>query len=465
MCNVYDTAAASSSQAEAGSCVGLGSCGGRYHTVPGSSRLSPSAVTAVGGPWQRNLNADARPASLLRTEVRLGCAVIGAGGVRVVLARDPESRARTPSYGEHLAQIGSGTCREFVRLKQGPSSQWQRKSSVCAEGGVCSPGRLCISTRAAVGSAAGTRHAGVSALKPSGAGSLPCPDESAHLHIHCHTSPGFPQHCMRDDTSDLLRTYRLQKDRDFEDPYNGPGSSLHKLHAVCHPDYSVPEGLSEANCAPGSPCLFCSHSECCPAMPPDVKYVSSKHRLIKVETSAGSDDASEKLNKASMQLVTSAPSGKDKVLMADDYSDPFDAKSELNSLGKGQNTGYMEPYEAQRIMTEFQKQEGMKYHQKNMQLYDTPYEPEGSGLESDSESVVSHHLQESKLPQDDNRPADEYDQPWEWNRVNIPSLAGVSLAESLERRVVCGDDCGDEKGGKEMWLWKGPEKPESNDPD
>lgn len=39
------------------------------------------------------------------------------------------------------------------------------------------------------------------------------------------------------------------------------------------------------------------------------------------------------------------------MLIADDYSDPFDAKSEGNKTGKGENTGYMEPYEAQRIMT------------------------------------------------------------------------------------------------------------------
>ncbi|KFV57618.1 SH2 domain-containing adapter protein B, partial [Tyto alba] len=75
------------------------------------------------------------------------------------------------------------------------------------------------------------------------------------------------------------------------------------------------------------------------------------------------------------------------------------------------------------LPTEFQKQEGMKSHQKNMQLYDTPYEPEGSGVESSSESVVCHCLRESKLPQDDDRPEDEYDQPWEWNKVTIPALA------------------------------------------
>ncbi|NXG76210.1 SHB protein, partial [Baryphthengus martii] len=74
------------------------------------------------------------------------------------------------------------------------------------------------------------------------------------------------------------------------------------------------------------------------------------------------------------------------------------------------------------LPTEFQKQEVMKSHQNNMQLYDTPYEPEDSSVESNSESVVSHCLQESKLPQDDDRPADDYDQPWEWNKVTIPAL-------------------------------------------
>lgn len=38
--------------------------------------------------------------------------------------------------------------------------------------------------------------------------------------------------------------------------------------------------------------------------------------------------------------------------IADDYSDPFDAKNDLKSkTGKGESAGYMEPYEAQRIMT------------------------------------------------------------------------------------------------------------------
>lgn len=40
------------------------------------------------------------------------------------------------------------------------------------------------------------------------------------------------------------------------------------------------------------------------------------------------------------------------VTIADDYSDPFDAKNDPKSkAGKGESAGYMEPYEAQRIMT------------------------------------------------------------------------------------------------------------------
>lgn len=129
-------------------------------------------------------------------------------------------------------------------------------------------------------------------------------------HNHHHTSPCFPRH----DTSDLLRAYRAQKERDFEDPYSGPGSSLRKLRALCRAEYCAPEELlgepagpkpfSSASCCGGSgggngavaaataaasasPQLFRSHSERRAATPPDngaVKYISPKHRLIKIES-------------------------------------------------------------------------------------------------------------------------------------------------------------------------------------
>ncbi|XP_075581781.1 SH2 domain-containing adapter protein B-like [Pelecanus crispus] len=281
--------------------------------------------------------------------------------------------------------------------------------------------------------------------------------DGLHHHYH-HISPGFLCCHLCDDTSDLLRAYHAQKDRDFEDPYSRPGSSLRRLHAVCHPDYCVPEDLAEvppkasfssSSCCAGtptlsatvptdSPHLFCSHSKHWLATPPGIKYISPEHRLIKIESdcSHAPDSAAsmiiwsppggiaKKLNKGFEQLKISVPSAKkEKVSIVDDYSNPFDARSGLNKVGKGENTAYMEPYEAQRIMNAFQRQGSVKSQQKSMQLYDTPYEPEDNGIESDSESVVSQHLQESKLPQDDDRPADEYDQPWEWNRVTIPALA------------------------------------------
>ncbi|XP_064356065.1 SH2 domain-containing adapter protein B-like isoform X3 [Dromaius novaehollandiae] len=321
------------------------------------------------------------------------------------------------------------------------------------------------------------------------------------LHYHYCILPGFLHHHLCGNTSDLLCAYHAQKDRDFEDPYSRPGSSLCKLCAVYHLDYYVPENLDEAApkafssscCARtsmlsaatpiGSPRLFHSHSKNQLALLPNIKYTSSEHHLIKVESgcSHAPDSAAsmvtwsslgsvaKKLNKGLEQLKTPAPpTKKEKVSIADDYSDPFDAKSELNKMGKGEDTGYMEPYEAQRIMTgicfiwadwtqsgshktlvpqwrrriykpldlvtvsmslsyllpaEFQRQGNVKSQQKTMQNYDTPYEPEHNGVESDSENVVSQRLQEKKFPQDDDRPADEYDQPWEWNTVTIPALA------------------------------------------
>ncbi len=48
------------------------------------------------------------------------------------------------------------------------------------------------------------------------------------------------------------------------------------------------------------------------------------------------------------------------------------------------------------------------------QLYDSPYEERVQPREAPAEDE-----RESRLPQDDERPADEYDQPWEWKKENI----------------------------------------------
>lgn len=55
-----------------------------------------------------------------------------------------------------------------------------------------------------------------------------------------------------------------------------------------------------------------------------------------------------------------------------------------------------------------------------VQLYDTPYEDErGQRLGLVYGEPQEEGKESSRLPQDDERPADEYDQPWEWKKDNI----------------------------------------------
>lgn len=73
------------------------------------------------------------------------------------------------------------------------------------------------------------------------------------------------------------------------------------------------------------------------------------------------------------------------------------------------------------------------------QLYDNPYEEKTRhyhrttlpsqqpplGVEVGLAQVDGR---ESRLPQDDERPADEYDQPWEWKKDNISKALAGELA-------------------------------------
>lgn len=57
---------------------------------------------------------------------------------------------------------------------------------------------------------------------------------------------------------------------------------------------------------------------------------------------------------------------------------------------------------------------------KAVQLYDTPYE------EQDAEPEDGATSGQSRMPLEDERPADEYDQPWEWKKDHISrAFAGV----------------------------------------
>uniref|UniRef100_A0A6I8N4Y0 SH2 domain-containing adapter protein D n=1 Tax=Ornithorhynchus anatinus TaxID=9258 RepID=A0A6I8N4Y0_ORNAN len=114
----------------------------------------------------------------------------------------------------------------------------------------------------------------------------------------------------------------------------------------------------------------------------------------------------------------------------------------------------MEPCAAQRVMGS---------HSQLRLLYDTPYEEQREGFEAEGWTQPL----ESRLPEDDERPADEYDQPWEWKKDHISRAFAVQF-ESPECEPASGL-------AKERWcpppklglvgskLWRGP-SPEGSAP-
>ncbi|XP_028439016.1 SH2 domain-containing adapter protein F isoform X3 [Perca flavescens] len=244
---------------------------------------------------------------------------------------------------------------------------------------------------------------------------LPKPD-----YRHCHTgvpvAPGYQQTSSgatfpSPAQPDILAAYKLQKELDFEDPYT-PGGNI-----------SFGSSLNTV----GSP---------------DIKYVSPKHRLIKVETIEKSNPApgggvtvTQAVAVGSVKSPTSPPpdhENKEKLIILEDYADPFDAEQAGGTQTSTEkvtteNDGYMEPYEAQKMMAEIRSggrgpKEGPG---RQLPLYDTPYEPAENGGDSDPER--SRCPRESRLPQDDERPPEEYDQPWEWKKERISKAFAVQF--------------------------------------
>ncbi|XP_069029447.1 SH2 domain-containing adapter protein F-like isoform X3 [Embiotoca jacksoni] len=237
---------------------------------------------------------------------------------------------------------------------------------------------------------------------------------------HCHTgAPGAPGYQQTSSGAtfpspaqpDILAAYKLQKELDFEDPYT-PGGNI-----------SFGSSLNTV----GSP---------------DIKYVSPKHRLIKVETIEKSSPApgggvtvTQAVAVGSVKSPTSPPSdhdNKEKLIILEDYADPFDAEQAggaptTTEKVTTENDGYMEPYEAQKMMAEIRSgSRGPKDGPvRQLPLYDTPYEPAENGGDSDPERLRCPR--ESRLPQDDERPPEEYDQPWEWKKERISKAFAVQF--------------------------------------
>ncbi|XP_044139254.1 SH2 domain-containing adapter protein F isoform X1 [Bufo gargarizans] len=253
-----------------------------------------------------------------------------------------------------------------------------------------------------------------------------------HHHHHHHSAvPQFP--VTPAGQPDILAAYKLQKERDFEDPYTTSSAT----------GSSAPMNSSIVPTAPPAPT---AQSPSSPS--PEVKYVSPKHRLIKVDT--GEKGGSSPTNSSNPTSSSSSSGGtslksppaasvapqleeckQDKVIILEDYADPFDAKqgpgSQTTAEIVTENDGYMEPYEAQKMMAEIRRRGSKDLPCKPLHLYDTPYEPSENGFESEGEKSSGQRPRESRLPQDDERPPEEYDQPWEWKKERISKAFAVEI--------------------------------------
>ncbi|KAM6168051.1 SH2 domain-containing adapter protein D [Erethizon dorsatum] len=174
--------------------------------------------------------------------------------------------------------------------------------------------------------------------------------------------------------SDILLAYRMQKNLDFEDPYED-ADSRPELDPAAPPDSKGPG---------------------------DSKYDSPKHRLIKVEAA----------DMARAKALLGTPGAELEV--DTEYSDPFDAQPHPPPS----DDGYVEPYDAQRVISERPC--------RAVQLYDTPYEEQDQEPE-ENEAPPGQRPQQNRLPLEDERPADEYDQPWEWKKDHISRAFAVQF--------------------------------------
>ncbi|XP_047186134.1 SH2 domain-containing adapter protein E-like isoform X2 [Scophthalmus maximus] len=116
------------------------------------------------------------------------------------------------------------------------------------------------------------------------------------------------------------------------------------------------------------------------------------------------------------------------VIILEDYADPFDAqktREQREAERVGENDGYMEPYDAQQMITEIRRRgskdllkvcvlvegsAGMAEEGQSapLQIYDVPYEGSGDG----DRTVATR-------PELDPRPTTEYELPWEWKKEHI----------------------------------------------
>ncbi|XP_058877579.1 SH2 domain-containing adapter protein E-like, partial [Acipenser ruthenus] len=133
------------------------------------------------------------------------------------------------------------------------------------------------------------------------------------------------------------------------------------------------------------------------------------------------------------------------VIILEDYADPYDAKrtkGQRDAERVGENDGYMEPYDAQLIITEIRRRGSKDLLCKQQPLlYDPPSEGEGGTPQTAQlyDTPEGKGEGEGARPENDERPAGEYEQPWEWKKEEIVKALSVQF-ESSERAPPSKDE-------------------------
>lgn len=187
------------------------------------------------------------------------------------------------------------------------------------------------------------------------------------------------------------------------------------------------------------------------------------NRLIKVDPSLQEKNGRDNQDTEEPDQDQEKGSKEDTIIILEDYADPYDAKrtkGQRDAERVGENDGYMEPYDAQQMITEIRRQGSrdqlitelllMELGSQNEvktevkrrgsqellgkppQLYDTPYEPPEAEL---SVEEPKPRPVDGTRPENDERPAEEYEQPWEWKKEHIVRALSVQF-ENSERSPV-----------------------------
>ncbi|XP_035245467.1 SH2 domain-containing adapter protein E [Anguilla anguilla] len=173
-------------------------------------------------------------------------------------------------------------------------------------------------------------------------------------------------------------------------------------------------------------------------------YIS---RLIKVDK----QDKNQNYNSGTGGQVVpetekaTAASKTEALIILEDYADPFDAqktREQREAEREGENDGYMEPYDAQQMITEIRRRgskdllsvkcvlleggEGAAEEGRPSPplIYDTPYE---GGVEGEVGGVWSPVTR----PELDPRPPTDYELPWEWKKEQIVRVLSAQF-EGIE---------------------------------